>query len=156
MTARWAPGRLSGFDTRTLTWVLVAMATLRTLDYSTGADVDSPTLTAVEQAAPLWVWAILTGVGALILAGGALARIHFAVWLGYVWLATTYVGLLAGVLMTSLETPWFDGIRSAGLVIGILAIHSLLALRTGPTPIQRDESHAIETTVSDSGNITGA
>lgn len=136
----WAQARLNRFDTTVLTLVLSAIALLRSWDYATpppwltSEPRRSPGLSVVESAAPLWLWSTWLAVGGLVLAVSALARIHIGVAAGHAILFVAYLALAVGFTIEYGSAPWADGVRSAGPMWLIAALHLLIMTRTGWRP----------------------
>lgn len=130
----WEPARLGLSDSLGLTILLTFVAALRGFDYLTPTSTESPALSIVEAAFPLWIWGLMFAVPAVFLAISAIARIHAGVWIGHWLLVISYVGLTTGLGAEYLARPWFDGIRTAGSLAVPLLIHALVAFRTGWRP----------------------
>ena len=136
----WAQARLSRFDTTVLTVLLAVMALVRAWDYATPPSwapseaVGSISLAVVESAAPMWLWVAWLAGGGLVLAGAALTRIHVGVWAGHALLFVAYVALAAGFTIEYGGHPWADGIRAAGTIWLVAALHLLITIRTGWRP----------------------
>lgn len=130
----WEPARLGLSDSIGITILLTFVAAVRGFDYITPKTMESPALSVVEQAFPLWVWGLMFAVPAVFLAATALARIHAGVWVGHWLLVIAYVGLAVGLGVEYIQRPWLDGIRTVGALLVPFALHALVAFRTGWRP----------------------
>lgn len=143
MTRRrtWRPAAFTPADLWVLLGGLVAIASLRGLDYATGDDRVSQSLSVVEDAFPLPVWGAFTLAAASVLALGITARVHAAVFIGHGLLAGVYLALGVGVALSVRELgPWWDGIRSGGDLLFFGLLHGVLCFRTGPRPLLEVET----------------
>lgn len=104
LTVRWVPARTSVLDTILATYALVVMALFRSWDYAVDetAMPDSRlyrmTILPIEQAAPLWVWALGFGLAGMVLLLGKWFALHRVVWLGHALGAVAYSAMLVGIL----------------------------------------------------------
>ena len=130
----WEPARMGLSDSIGITLLLTIVGLVRGIDYITPKTTESPALSLVEQAFPLWVWGLMFAVPSLFLAASVIARIHAGVWIGHWLLVIAYVGLATGLGVEYLGRPWFDGIRTVASLAGPFALHTLVAFRTGWRP----------------------
>ena len=151
--AQWKPAALGPWDIMLAAYAMVVMSLVRAFDYSTGTEAENPSsnLTAVEAAAPLWGWALAFILFGTLLAVGVSLKRHLLVWAGHAALAVVYTGLLAGMVVSVLPHPWFDGIRAASALLLPCAMHWILAFRTGPNPIESGSATAVILSADDQG-----
>lgn len=88
----------------------------------------------------MWVWVGWLLVGAVTLGASALARIHAGVWAGHSILFVAYTALAVGFTVEYGAAPWTDGLRSAGPMWLVAALHIILVIRTGWRPPRWDPS----------------
>src|SRR5699024_11419318 len=108
----WEPARMGLSDSIGITLLLTIVGLVRGIDYITPKTTESPALSLVEQAFPLWVWGLMFAVPSLFLAASLIARIHSWVWLGHWLLLLAYVGLATCLGVEYLGWAWGGGIRS--------------------------------------------
>ena len=130
----WEPARLGLSDSIGITLLLTIVGLVRGLDYITPKTTESPALSLVEQAFPLWVWGLMFAVPSVFLLVSAIARVHAGVWIGHWLLVIAYVGLATGLGVEYLSRPWFDGIRTVASLSAPFALHAMIAFRTGWRP----------------------
>lgn len=130
----WEPARLGLSDSIGITLLLTLVGLMRGFDYLTPKTTASPALSLVEAAFPLWVWGVMFAAPSVFLAVSALARVHAGVWIGHWLLVIAYVGLATGLGAEYVQRPWLDGIRTVGALFVPLALHGLVAFRTGWRP----------------------
>ena len=130
----WEPARLGLSDSIGITLLLTLVGLMRGFDYLTPKTTASPALSLVEAAFPLWVWGVMFAAPSVFLAVSALARVHAGVWIGHWLLVIAYVGLATGLGAEYVQRPWLDGIRTVGALLVPLALHGLVAFRTGWRP----------------------
>ena len=130
----WEPARLGLSDSIGITLLLTLVGLMRGFDYLTPKTTASPALSLVEAAFPLWVWGVMFAAPSVFLAVSALARVHAGVWIGHWLLVIAYVGLATGLGGEYVQRPWLDGIRTVGALLVPLALHGLVAFRTGWRP----------------------
>ena len=137
----WQPARLRRGDHLLFSIVLVVIAYLRGLDYASGEDTWMAKDFMVA-AAPAEVWGFGGFLaGAVALSYGMLSRRHIFVYAGHAWLALSYgLNSLAHLLVVAPDIPYFDGIRGMGATFLVALVHALGALRTGPDPLQIEQS----------------
>lgn len=141
----WRQAQLLTVDIGLIIYASVFIALARGYDYGTGREMGvngmrpSPALSLVERTAPLWLWSAAFLAGGFILLVGVATRTHLVVWLGHIWLFWAYAILMVGILVPTLTMPWFDGIRSATVLLLPALIHYVLSIRTGPKPVRHSD-----------------
>ncbi len=130
----WEPARLGLSDSIGITLLLTFVGMVRGFDYLTPKTTESPALSVVEAAFPLWVWGLMFAVPAVFLAVSAIARVHAGVWIGHWLLVIAYVGLATGLGVEYFGRPWFDGVRTVASLAVPFALHAMVAFRTGWRP----------------------
>ena len=146
MPGSWEPGRFNLSDAVVIKATLIFMAFLRGIDWLTPTVTSSPTpvTETMQTAFPLEIWALMIMAPATVLLIGLVLRIHFFVWLGHGLLAVTYMGLFTSLLLVYAQRPYFDGIRSATVLLAPLVLHTLLVVRTGWRPPRWDLSEDLD------------
>lgn len=154
----WTPPALSSGVVRLLLVVLALDAAVRAADYSIGRDGPAPRLAplqvtvvgrqppglnVIEQAAPLWMWAVGLGVGVAALLCGMVGRWSDAVWAGHSVLGTLYAALAVGYAIDAFGAPWLDGIRGTPTLAVIALLHTILGWEDAPMRV-RPAGRAVE------------
>lgn len=135
----WVRAYVTPFDISVITWALGTLAFIRAFDYATPPPWDgdprvTPGLAVVEAAAPMSLWIAVLAVGGGLLLSSAWLEIHRGIWAGHLILGAVYAGLAVGFTAEYITQPWADGVRSAGPMWLVLALHLLLAFRTDWRP----------------------
>ena len=141
---RWMPARFGWADTTLMSIGVCIVALVRSYDYLTGEDAwytshpdaaERPaSLVGIEAAFPLWWWAMVLIVGAVLILGGMIRKRHFVVFAGHFVLGVTYVGLAVGLLDGYLDVADFDGIRGSATLVPPALYCILVSVRMGVRP----------------------
>src|SRR5699024_9079505 len=121
----WEPARMGLSDSIGITLLLTIVGLVRGIDYITPKTTESPALSLVEQAFPLWVWGLMFAVPSLFLAASVIARIHAGVWIGHWLLVIAYVGLATGLGVGCSGRRGFAGFGTVASLEGPLVFHPL-------------------------------
>ena len=129
----WRPAALLATDRKALYAVLIAQPAIRGLTHATGDRATPPTY--LDAWLATWFTAAAYLAGAAILATGCVLAAHKIVWVGHVWLATCYAVLATVLVCATIATGDLAGATHAAAYLAVIAIHVLMALRTGPRPL---------------------
>lgn len=138
----WRPATLVRSDIFAIKLLLAEFAAIRAMDYATSvtrADVNG----WIESSMPAEMWATLCGLTAAALIIGIALRIHCLVWAGHCIGAITYAALAVGALQYTLSLEPWDEWRRIGPLAIISSLHLLLAMRSGPTPLEHDSTSEV-------------
>lgn len=122
----WVPARTTSFDTIMATYALIIMAVLRGWDYSADGpslrddDVYQKTVLPIENAMPLWMWAIGFLTVSVVLFAGKMAHLHRMVFVGHAIGAILYTGMMIGILTAIVPMWMWISLTAAVLSVAVL------------------------------------
>ena len=140
----WQQARLTSLDYSLILYGLFTVPLVQGLDYITGDDSNSKTLSVVERFLSLNVWGAIFIVGSLTLAYGVIMKWHRVVYIGHAILAPAYTVLMVGIFISCLPHSWLDGSRSAAVLYFPTILHWVFLLRTGPEPLKSHDVAPVE------------
>lgn len=147
----WRAPRLTGIDVVVIICSLITQGVIRSWDYSTGDDQIASSLSLIEDAFPLVVWGAILGSLIITLTVGMWLRVHMLVWATHGLLGVVYFTLMVGMIIAVFSNnpfPW-DGIRGGSILLTPCILHVLLAIRTGPKPLEQTDAVVDDTVVKD-------
>lgn len=136
----WRPAAFLAIDYMWLYVVLIAQPAIRGIDYIGETDrAGIVPYTYADIFFPAWFTAAAYLIGAVMLAYGVLRGCHRLVWVAHWWLATCYTVLMVGLVSWVLVEGRGDGMAYAATYLTVIALHGILAVRTGPNPLPKGQ-----------------
>lgn len=127
------PLRLNEFGTGSLQILIMVSAIVRGIDYSDGnISVNSPALSVVEKAAPLYLWGMTILLFAAVIAVGSVFGNLIAVSVGHGVIGAVYLALAVGQGAVVLEEghSWEPGrVEIIGTIVAVVSVAALWLLR---------------------------
>lgn len=121
------PIQLGETATAWFKFTILAVATLRAMDYITGVNGPVTSLGVVERAAPLWVWGWVLGLSAVTALFGTFTGLRSLLIAGHIVAGLTMMALGVGQLLTVLGPDGISGYRTGAGIVGGGILHWIIA-----------------------------